>query len=265
MEYLVPLLVFCAGTTVASFTASLKNELRIFKDMADLGYKIDLKRMSDAIESVDPNLAKNSRLQFLIPVYNLAMAYKQITLYNENRDMIYDQLRVMDVLIEMTDEEKEEYKKKPTGFNAMILDLKMQIKEAKTIHMTVEIEDSKVVFKVNKNYDIEIISVEGKAKNLTNEEQKEIVRKKLGELKKSVDEKYKSLDDFKEELLKNEVIDLTKKDKKDEEINQENTNYEENLISNESNNTNELKYTDSDLINKEINNKTSKIKKQKRK
>lgn len=35
------------GTCVASFGMEITNELRMFKDAADAGYKIDVKRLSE--------------------------------------------------------------------------------------------------------------------------------------------------------------------------------------------------------------------------
>ena len=47
-------------------------------------------------------------------------------LADDNREFILDELRVFDVISEMNELEKDEYEKKPTGFNAIVAPLKVE-------------------------------------------------------------------------------------------------------------------------------------------
>lgn len=49
------------GTSIASFSMEIINELRLFKDVADAGYKIEVKRLSELGKQLNPN-ASNATL-----------------------------------------------------------------------------------------------------------------------------------------------------------------------------------------------------------
>ena len=63
--------IFWIGTIIGSFGAELVNELRMFKDIADAGYKVDLKKMADFQNKLMPDANKVNLLSMLIPVYTL--------------------------------------------------------------------------------------------------------------------------------------------------------------------------------------------------
>lgn len=105
------LLVLWVGTSITSFCMEMANELRMFKDVADVGYKIDIRRLSDLNKQLNPNASKTTLLSMLIPIFNIMQVFQRTVQYNNIRPMIFDQLNVMDVLEEMSEIEKQEYQK----------------------------------------------------------------------------------------------------------------------------------------------------------
>lgn len=105
------LLVLWLGTSITSFCMEMANELRMFKDVADAGYKIDIRRLSDLSKQLNPNASKATLLSMLIPIFNIMQVFQRTVQYNNARPMILDQLNVMDALEEMSEIEKQEYQK----------------------------------------------------------------------------------------------------------------------------------------------------------
>jgi len=68
-------LLLWLGTSVASFGMGIANGLRIFKDTADAGYKIDVKRLSELGKQLVPNATKISLLSKLIPIFNVMQVF----------------------------------------------------------------------------------------------------------------------------------------------------------------------------------------------
>lgn len=186
-------LVLWLGTTAASFAMKLANEFKIFKDAADAGYKIDTKRLSEFQKQLSPDATKITFLSMLIPLYNVMSVFQRVKQYENARPMILDQLSVTGVLEEMSDYEKKEYSKRPTGLNALIVPLKAESKLSKATKVTINgvFGESVVYCESDKtSHDIDILSVSGPVSRLTVEEQKEkvietmikILRPEVGEL-----------------------------------------------------------------------------------
>lgn len=70
------------GTCVASFGMEITNELRMFKDAADAGYKIDVKRLSELEMQLNPNATKETLLSMLIPIFNVMQVFQRTIQYN---------------------------------------------------------------------------------------------------------------------------------------------------------------------------------------
>lgn len=186
-------LVLWLGTTAASFAMELANEFKIFKDAADAGYKINMKRLSEFQKQLSPDATKITFLSMLIPLYNVMSVFQRVIQYENARPMILDQLSVTGVLEEMSDYEKKEYSKRPTGLNALIVPLKAESKLSKATKVTINgvFGESVVYCEIDKtSHDINILSVSGPVSRLTVEEQKEkvietmikILRPEAGEL-----------------------------------------------------------------------------------
>ena len=201
-------LVLWLGTSIAIFIMEIANELRMFKDAADFGYKIDVNRLSELGKQLTPNANKITLLSMLIPVLNVMQVFQRTIQYNNIRTMILDQLRVIDALEEMSEMEKSEYLKNPTRLNAFIVPLKSEIRLSTA--SSIKIENSEIYFKMGKSFeDITILKVIGSANRLSIEEQKKKVTETL----------YKASNELQsddEEIL-NEKLNNINKDLSDSE------------------------------------------------
>ena len=61
------ILIFWLGTCITSFCMEMVNEIRMSKDVADAGYKIDTKRLSEFNKQINPKGAKKHLISTLIP------------------------------------------------------------------------------------------------------------------------------------------------------------------------------------------------------
>ncbi len=105
------------ATIILSSYMEITNELRIFKDIADARYKVDLKKLSE----LSQHMTKPNLLLFLIPIINILQAIKNTMKYSKDRPMLLNQLQVMGALKEMSQNEQEEYAKKPTALTAFLI------------------------------------------------------------------------------------------------------------------------------------------------
>ena len=117
-------LIIWLSTVAVSFGMEIANELRMFKDVADAGYRVDVNRLSELGKQLNPNSVNITLLSLLMPVVNIMYVFQRAIQYNNVRPMILDQLNVIDVLKEMTELEKIEYLEKPTGLNAAFVTFK---------------------------------------------------------------------------------------------------------------------------------------------
>ena len=222
-------LIFWLGTSALSFCMEFVQELRMYKDIADHGYKIDNKRLSEFSNQLNPNSTKNTMFSMLIPLVNMMLVIQRTMEYNNNRAYIMDQIRAMDALEEMSEYEKKEYAKKPTGLNAFLVPLKLQLKMAKSnisIKINGENGDSKIFFEIGKeSSDITILKVMGEASKWTVEKQKQAVFDTLRKMAQGFNEKYgEDVNALKRDLMNEKVLDLNvKKDNDYIETHDENT------------------------------------------
>lgn len=174
-------LMFWITTVVLSFVMEISNELRVFKDVADAGYKIKINDFSDITNKLMPDASKVTLMQLLVPVLNILSVMQRGMEYLQIRPRVLDQLFVLRVLEEMTEDEKEKYLKRPTGINALILMIKSELDLEE--HINVELEDgSKIDFKLDEENKINIIRATGFARNLSKEEQIAKVEEVLDQL-----------------------------------------------------------------------------------
>jgi len=202
-------------TIIISFGMDITIVGKFFKDIVDCGYKIDLKKWMSIPNPSDndDNRKKRTLLVYFVPIFNIMQSLKNAVVYSESRDMMLDQLRVMDVLKEMSKDEKEEYAKKPTIFKAMSLTLISEILKSRATRVNFEVngEAGEIVFDY-KNNDIVIYETNGIASKMTVEEQKNKVKEIFGKFFLTIDEKYGSIDNFFENLPNSSHIDLTDKE-----------------------------------------------------
>lgn len=58
-------------TIIGSFGIEILNDLRMFKDVADAGYKINLRRILKLREQINPNVKNITFLSTLTPIVNI--------------------------------------------------------------------------------------------------------------------------------------------------------------------------------------------------
>ena len=215
----------------ASFGMGLQRDLKMIKDVADEGYKFDIKELSKIQKQMNPNGKKNSFLEHFIPGYNILKQFQRAVQYNQNKPMILNQLSVMGVLQRMSEEEKKEYQKKPTGFNAILVPLKSNTTDTNPITFTRKDKNGQedmIKFQII-NEDISIIEVSGPISTLSRNEQEEILKKSLKDIGKKINDKYGDMDSFAEKLTHNQIINLDTTE--DKERNQEDRNAREEQLS----------------------------------
>ena len=211
---MLQLFIIWISTLVISHGMDLSLFFRIFKDVADCDYKINFRRLSELGDYIQPEQTTNSFIIKLIPILNVLESLKNVVDYGNARSHLLDELSVLDCIDEMTNEEKELYKKRPSGFTAMVISLKSEI-ESKvennnskgkiTITFNEDNKKGKIVFKFNdkkidNDVDFDIISAEGIAAEMSVEEQKRKVREEFEKLGNAVKLKYGSIDNFAEKL-----------------------------------------------------------------
>lgn len=196
------LIIIWLITIIASFIMEISQEMRIFKDVADAGYKMDIKRLSELSSQLNPNIKKANLISFLIPFYNILTVMKNTIVYNNYRNIILDQLSVIDALEEMSEQELLEYSKKRTGFNAIKVALNTEIRLSRA--KMISIKDSKIYFETGDN-GIEILKVEGRASKLTLEEQIQLVKSVMYEL---IKDDLSNYDESVAQELRNEYGDM---------------------------------------------------------
>ena len=151
-------LIIWLSTVAVSFGMEIANELRMFKDVADAGYRVDVNRLSELGKQLNPNSVNITLLSLLMPVVNIMYVFQRAIQYNNVRPMILDQLNVIDVLKEMTELEKIEYLEKPTGLNAAFVTLKSEIPYlnpllyGSSIEINRDDEHSKIYYKTDHHW-----------------------------------------------------------------------------------------------------------------
>ena len=168
-------------TVLMSLGVSIANELRMYKDAADNGYRIDGINLNTYTSKYGSNIVKNITLQLLIPFYNILSSFVNILIYNNNRPHLLDELNMMDALDEMRDEEKEYYQKFPTGLRALIMMVKesIRISEYPSVKIVTPYDTSQIYFDVTDDGEIKIIKAYGHLSRATEETQREKVIESL--------------------------------------------------------------------------------------
>jgi len=122
-------------TVLSSLGIQVMNKLRIYKDVADKGYKINAKKLSEMANQVLSVFYRISLSTLIVPIFNLYSVFKKMFAYDKNSLLNF--LKTNDALEEMSQEDKKQYSSNPTGFNAYQINLG---KEKTQIH-TLKIND----------------------------------------------------------------------------------------------------------------------------
>ena len=168
-------------TVLISSGVSVANELRMYKDAADNGYRIDGINLNAYTSKYRSNIVKNITFRILIPFYNILSSLVNVLIYNNNRPRLLYELNMMDALDEMREEEKEYYQKFPTGLRALRMMVKesVRISEYPSVKIVTPYDTSQIYFDVTDDGEIEIIKAYGHLSRATEETQKEKVIESL--------------------------------------------------------------------------------------
>lgn len=214
------IVVLWISTVAASFCIELTNELRMFKDVADAGYKINIDRLSDLSKKLNPDASKITLLSMLIPIFNIIQVFERITKYNNIRPMLLDQLSIIDALEEMSEIEKQEYQKRPTGLNAILVPFKLEARIAKSDSVKIENdnEKSEIFYEIGDSLDdITILKVAGDASRLTEDEQKKKVIEVIKNSLLAETEEYDDVENATNTIKDNDDLELNDTDNKEEQ------------------------------------------------
>lgn len=174
------LLLLWGCTIILSMYMEAVTAFKILKDIADVGYKVNIDNMSDFSNQFNSNNQNLGSIKYLIPIYNVIKAMELATAYNNNNDLIIEQMANLDLIEEMSDLEKEEYAKKPTGLNAILVSAKAKARLENAIILNIDSEEDgkgKIYFDFDKENNITILKVEGTLTSLPLEKQKALVDK----------------------------------------------------------------------------------------
>ena len=129
-------------TSIASIMIVKYNYFRMYKDVSDKGYKINIKIITNEIK---PNKKKTNykKLLLLLPVINIFVAANKVIKYNKVKPYLVDSLKSTSFIEKMNDEEKEYYKSNPTINTAVNVVVYSRYKEEKMKHQ--DNSDEKII------------------------------------------------------------------------------------------------------------------------
>ena len=146
------------GSIAASYYIEYSSIFSVIKNVGDKGYKFIMENLKEKNEKLKKiGNVQTEKFIFFIPILNVEKAIQNAFLYQKEKGTIVEALRSLNLLEEMTDKEKEEYKKNPTLFNLLKIQANFEIKlsEAKQIilkdgEILYEIEDGEIIIlKIN--------------------------------------------------------------------------------------------------------------------
>lgn len=163
------LVLFYLLTIVLSVYNNLSLVNNTIKDIANLGYRLDLKRIRELQSKFNNNNSNNNLILYTVcPMLNIILSTQALITYFKTRNQVLEKLDKLDAVYLMDEIELEEYNKKRTGFNA----LKTWVKTDKLKSNPVIVED-----KLNKisyytlNDKIVILDASGDVAKLSKDEQ----------------------------------------------------------------------------------------------
>lgn len=176
------------GLTISiSFAIEFVQESKIFKYLADQGYKLNFDLFSEFQQDIGQK--KSMMPWILIPFYNIFKVLENTINCSIARGMILEPLSSLNIIEKLSEWEIKEYEKNPTVLNATILPIKYQRKLNESIK--VKFDDGSKIYYVRQNNNISaenisILKVEGPAIELNIAEQKDLIVKYYSKEKQSI-------------------------------------------------------------------------------
>jgi hypothetical protein len=153
--------------------------LKVYKDVADNGYKFNIKRNREVSDNFIEDNSYDKIIRF-IPFMNIFNEISRVANYKANFDSTLSHLASIGVISRMDEAEKSMYEKKPTGFNSVYISknaerIRIERERLNKIIIHHENEDSTISYKLGDKTNI--LSTSGPISNMTEEEQKDVLLK----------------------------------------------------------------------------------------
>lgn len=226
------------GSCILSISLETAIEIKLYKDVADAGYKINYSKIAENKNQSEYINQKFSLLMLLMPIYNIIAVLNNLINYINNRDTILFQLNIMNVLEELSEEEKEEYSKNPSGLKAILysvkanmestisenineekIEEKIDLTNAEHITVTVNNQKNDIYYEIIDNsQDIKILKVTGPAEDLSEFEQKKMVLRAIVSAYLAGIEKYGDEKKYMDTLRNNSSRNSSQDDELDSSI-----------------------------------------------
>lgn len=151
MEFLTQLVLLGILSYPVAFGMNFALAIKMFKDLANEGYKLNVERAKELTGAVNEN-NPISRYKYY-PIINMAASMASAILYNKEYGQSILALHVTQCLDEMTDEEKKDFNEKPTAFNAFKILVLSDLKKRKQQQIEEVKEEYKDQYNINVDYD----------------------------------------------------------------------------------------------------------------
>lgn len=198
-------------TILVSIGLDISLAFKMFKDIADQGYKLEMDKISELGRQMNPETSKNNAMSLFIPFFNLFFQMNKKTKYEQTRPFLADQLRIMDCITPFTKEEQENYNKKPTGFNAFLTIIKSELADESEMDVSISFDDDgekSTIWFEKINDDFRVIKTRGPVSRLSLEEQKNILIEKLMIVGKELKSRITS-EELEKAIKENKTINLS--------------------------------------------------------
>ncbi len=160
-------------TIILSVYNNLSLVNNTIKDIANLDYRLDLKRIRELQSKFNNNNSNNNLILYTVcPILNIILSTQALITYFKTRKQVLEKLDKLDAVYLMDEIELEEYNKKRTGFNA----LKTWVKTDKLKSNPVIVEDelNKISY-YTLNDKIVILDASGDVANLSKDKQLDFI------------------------------------------------------------------------------------------
>lgn len=160
-------------TIVLSVYNNLSLVNNTIKDIANLGYRLDLKRIGGLQSKFNNNNSNNNLILYTVcPMLNIILSTQALITYFKTRNQVLETLDKIDAVYLMDEIELEEYNKKRTGFNALKTWIKTD--DLKSNPIIVEDELNKISY-YTLNDKIVILDASGDVAKLSKDKQLDFI------------------------------------------------------------------------------------------
>ncbi len=118
------LLLLYLGSIALSFFITGTTTFQMARDIGNSGGKFNIEKLTKLSSLINPELQKISRIMKFVPFLNVLFSMAEGMQYLGNKEDTLYQLSIFGAIEEMTDEEKKDFEKRPTGLNCLLISAK---------------------------------------------------------------------------------------------------------------------------------------------